>query len=369
MKIFLVTGIIFHGLLHFFGFARLWHIMKAKNFTESTLFLIPESVQKPLGLVWLGAMVLFLFAATAMMRGRSYWMILAAAAVLVSQTLIVIYWQDAKAGSLANVLLCVPLAIAFGSRRFDKSVAEEIVNLTLAGNKVTGNDSIIGALVKEMPECVQQWLNVSGANGQNSVHAVHLKQEGSMRTRPDGKWMPTAAEQYFDLKDPAFVWKAKVYMNNMIWYAGRDKLKHGCGNMLIKLYGLVPIVNSTGPGIDQGTLLRFLGELCWFPTAAINPYISWEAAGAMKAKATFRYGKTTVSGIFSFNPDGNISGFRARRYMTLNGRTTLEDWYVACKEWQKLNGFRIPVTGEVTWQLKSGDFTYYKWNITEINYR
>jgi hypothetical protein len=52
-----------------------------------------------------------------------------------------------------------------------------------------------------------------------------------------------------------------------------------------------------------------------------------------------------------------------------NGKTkTLEDWYVPCTEWEVINGFKIPVKGEVIWSLKSGNFSYYKWGITEISY-
>lgn len=365
---FLVFGIILHGLLHFFGFARLWHILNPGNFTEHTLFFIPVSVQKSLGIFWLCAMLLFLLTAAALRQGRRYWMILAVAAMLVSQALIVIYWKDAKAGTVANLVLCIPLVIAFGNWRFDQAVEAEIKRMRHVGNTAMSINSKIEVSIKQVPECVQQWLNASGGSGGHAIRTVKLKQEGLMRMEPYGKWMATSAVQYFDLKDPAFIWKAKVHMNNMIWYSGRDKLENGSGNMLIKLYALLPIVNSSGPEIDQGNLLRFLGELCWFPSAGRSSYISWEDAGDKNARAILRYGNATVSGIFSFNANGNISGFRAKRYMTINGRTTLEDWCVTCTAWQKMNGFIIPVKGEVTWKLKTGDFTYYKWKINEISY-
>ena len=59
--------------------------------------------------------------------------------------------------------------------------------------------------------------------------------------------------------------------------AGRDRYADGHGHMLIKLASLLTVADGAGPEIDQGTLLRYLGEIVWFPSAALRDYISWEA--------------------------------------------------------------------------------------------
>lgn len=46
----------------------------------------------------------------------------------------------------------------------------------------------------------------------------------------------------------------------------------------------------------------------------------------------------------------------------------LEKWEVVTTKHGLMNGIKIPVNSEVTWKLNSGDFTWYKLEITEIEY-
>lgn len=366
MKALLLLLIVFHGLIHFIGFARSWNIFEFKDFMGRTLFVIPEYAHKPLGLLWLTSMLLFLLTAVRIMTG-SYWWVVAAIAVLISQALIIIFWKDAKAGTLANLLILTLAIINFADWSFNRFVQNEIRDIINKENS-TASGAVSITSIKELPECVQSWLIASGALGKKTIKTVHLKQKGEMRTSPNGSWMFTHAEQFFNIDKPAFIWRVRVNMNALIWYTGRDKFKDGSGSMLIKLFSLIPLVNSSGREIDQGTLLRFMGEMCWFPSAAVSPYIKWETLDKNSVKATIRFGLTEASGIFRFDTNGNVLSFSAKRYMANGKSATLEDWYVPCREWKVLNGFKIPVKGEVIWSLKSGNFSYYKWEITEINY-
>ncbi|MHA4847347.1 DUF6920 family protein [Flavitalea antarctica] len=47
---------------------------------------------------------------------------------------------------------------------------------------------------------------------------------------------------------------------------------------------------------------------------------------------------------------------------------TLEKWEVRSIEHAVLNGVRMPVKSEATWKLKAGDFTWYKLEITDVEY-
>ncbi len=51
---------------------------------------------------------------------------------------------------------------------------------------------------------------------------------------------------------------------------------NGKGNMLIKMMSTIPIGNSSGEEMDQGAMMRFLAEIVWLPSAALNDYIQWD---------------------------------------------------------------------------------------------
>lgn len=88
--------------------------------------------------------------------------------------------------------------------------------------------------------------------------------------------MPFKAEQYFTPQQPAFVWKAHVKMMPLVYMNGRDKFENGKGEMLIKALSLVNVVNEGGDTkINESTMLRYLAEMCWFPSAALNEYTKY----------------------------------------------------------------------------------------------
>lgn len=46
----------------------------------------------------------------------------------------------------------------------------------------------------------------------------------------------------------------------------------------------------------------------------------------------------------------------------------MNDWYALVYGYKEFNGIRLPAKGEVFWKLPDGDFSYYQFEITEIEY-
>jgi hypothetical protein len=138
--------------------------------------------------------------------------------------------------------------------------------------------------------------------------------------------------------------------------------------MLIKLLSLFPIADAKGPETDQGSMLRNLAEICWFPSAALGDHIQWQQLDSLTAQATMTNGGITAAGIFRFNADGDMASFEAKRYYDRKEGATLEDWLVVNKGWRDFDGVRVPYKSEITWKLKDGDFTWLKLEIKEIDY-
>ncbi|KUO62572.1 MAG: hypothetical protein APF84_02150 [Gracilibacter sp. BRH_c7a] len=249
---------------------------------------------------------------------------------------------------------------------FNLKVDREI-NALLA-KRIDNDDIVKQEDLDKLPSPVQRWLENSQVVGKDSVRDVRLKQTGVMRTEPDKPWMSFKAEQYFVTENPGFIWKAKINVAPMFHISGRDKYDEGKGNMLIKVLSLITLGDATGEEIDQGTMLRYLAEMMWFPAAALNDYIQWEAVDERSAKATMSYKGVTASAIFLFDENGDIASFSAKRYGDFGGQFSLETWSGSVKEIKVIDGIRIPTQGEVTWELEAGDFTWLKWEITEIEY-
>jgi hypothetical protein len=222
--------------------------------------------------------------------------------------------------------------------------------------------------INALPEPVQRYLIYTQIVGKPRIRTVSLKQRGYFRQKQNQKWLPLRAVQYFTLDPPGFVWYGSLSPAPLVSITGTDVFCNGKGRMVIKLLSLFRIADASGPEVDQGELLRYLGEMVWFPTACLNDFIRWHSVDSRSARATITTGGITASGVFHFNDRGEIVDLVAERYGDFGRGFELATWSPRVSEYREINGLRIPMRGEVAWKLKSGEFPYGRMEITEIEY-
>jgi hypothetical protein len=54
-----------------------------------------------------------------------------------------------------------------------------------------------------------------------------------------------------------------------------------------------------------------------------------------------------------------------KRYMD---KTKFETWVIKSTNYKEMNNVVVPSSFEVLWRLEKGDFSYAKFNVTEIEY-
>jgi len=361
--------IFLHGLIHLLGFVKEWKLAQVKQLTGETLHTISllGGLSKIIGILWVIACLLFILSAVTYLLRKEWWWMVAAVAIVVSQIMIIIYWKEARFGTIANFIILIACVLSYGSWSFDRMVNDELNSFLPA--KKTEKRIVTAEMIDELPPVVQRWLKRSNIVGKEIIQIAHQKQSGEMKTKPEGSWMSVDAEQYTLTNPPGFIWIADVKAAPFLHLSGRDKYENGRGHMLIKLFSLIPVVDAKGKEIDQGALLRYLGEIVWVPSAALSDYIAWEEMDSTTARATMSYGGITASGIFKFDENGDFVSFEADRYYYRKEGSTLEKWVISAKKnYRKFEGIRVPVTLSVTWEFETGDFTWYKLEIREINY-
>ncbi|MFO8146307.1 MAG: DUF6544 family protein [Gillisia sp.] len=360
MKTAFLILVFLHGIIHILGFLKAFRLAEVAQ--------LSRTIPKSLGILWLLCTILFLTVFLLMIFNRSWWPFFAVAAVILSQSLIIIFWHDAKFATILNVVILLVSIPALGQYHFEKMVQKEqkqlIANITEKIPEAISEGDLVN-----LPEIVQKWMMDSGVIGKPEIISVCLKQKGEMKIKQDGNWMPFYAEQFFDVKNPAFNWKVEVKPFPGIHLAGRDKFKDGEGEMQIKLLSLFNVVDDgKNEKVNSGTMLRFLGEICWFPSAALNRYITWEEIDATSAKATFRLNDKSVSGLFIFNENGELKSFEAERFYGAGQDAKKEKWLIETISHKEFDGVKVPAECNVTWKLPEGDFTWLKLELTEVDY-
>jgi len=346
--------IIVHGLIHLLG------VSKAPGYKNP----ISGNISSRTKIIWAAATTSFLVTAAMILLQYTWW-VAGSISVVLSQALITFYWKDAKYGTIVNLIILPAIVSNFAEWNFS-ATSKKAASIMLATD-LHPLQTITEQQIYAIPPLVQKWLRRSGVVNKSRIVTVALKQQGMLRTKPGAKWMPMNAEQYFTVNQPAFVWHARIDAG-MMHIAGQDVYANGKGHMLIKAASIVPVADATGDETDQGTMLRYLAETEWFPSAALSPYIKWEQLNDSVAKAIMTYGGMSVTGNFTFNTNGDITKFEALRYMEQNGRYTLETWVVPVTEWGVFDGIRIPIKGHTIWKLRTGDFDWFRWEITDIEY-
>jgi hypothetical protein len=248
IKMIFSTALVIHSLIHLMGFAKEWDLAPTGRFSGKTLFPLSKNVSKIIGILWLLTCILLIAATVAYYSAKDWFWVIAVAGLLISQALIIIYWQNAKWGTLANILVLTVAILSAAQVSFHTTVKQEVRNLiSVSSGK---QNKITVGMIADLPPVIQTWLKKARILGEEIPLYVHVTQKGSLRKDLNSKWMPFEAEQYFTIDPPGFVWRASIHTGLSIDIVGRDKYENGKGNMLIKAASLFPIANSIGKEID-----------------------------------------------------------------------------------------------------------------------
>lgn len=264
---------------------------------------------------------------------------------------------------IAFILLAGILTLAIGLLSFNRKVDKEIRVLFSKGR--SEQEGLVTAeMLEDLPEPVQRYLAYSGVVGKPIVRTVHLKQVGRIRQDAQKPWMAFVADEYYTVAPPAFIWNAKAKAAGLPLVRVRDKYANGSGNMLVKLGGILNMVDAKGVEIDQGSMMRYFNEMMWFPTAFLGDNVSWKAIDDNSAEVTFSDSGKSVNAKMYFDEAGRLVNFIARRYRDAD----LETWSTPITEYGEFEGLKLPIRGHGVWNLSSGDLVYIEIQLTEVEY-
>ena len=215
--------------------------------------------------------------------------------------------------------------------------------------------------IDSLPEPVQRYFKHILKEGQPFISYARIKHEGQFKADLKKDWMNIKGEQYATTEKPGFIWKGTTAM-----FIAQDMYIAENGRLIVSVLSLINIINAKGEQYNQGELLRWLGESVLYPTNFLpSEKLKWFPIDDNSAKLTFIYKGLSLFFKITFNEIGEITEMETKRYMDLK---KLETWVIKVSDYKALNKVLIPTRFEVLWRLEKGDFSYAKFNITEIEY-
>jgi hypothetical protein len=217
---------------------------------------------------------------------------------------------------------------------------------------------------------VRRYLDLALGRRDLFIRTAAMRHGGTFRPKLDGAWLPIGGEQYFATDPPGFVWWGRVRIGPGLWVDARDRSFQGAGSMRIRAESLFTLADASGPELDQGALLRLLGEMTWFPTAFLDDrHVAWTAVGEARARATLRVGGREVAGLFEFGADGLPARFLADRYRDLGGgRTALTPFVGETADYREVGGLLVPHRMTAAWEIDGRPAPYARFLVERLEY-
>lgn len=360
MRIALAVLIALHGLIHLLGPA------KAFGWTDVSQLRAPISPEA--GLLWLLAAVLLIAGAIGLVLGAPWWWYSALPGLLLSQALIVTVWGDAKFGTLANVIIAIPLLVtaldarssSFSSRfAYDRNAL--LARTTLRAALVTEAD------LAPLPPLMQAYLREVGAVGRPRVRNLRVTFNAQMRSSATSPWMQSTATQYEFFDPPARLFHMNASRAGLpldVFHRYMD----GAATFQVRIAGLIPMVDKHGAGLTNDETVTVMNDvLVMAPAAVLDLPFTFETTGERSLRAAFRNAGYTVSAVLTFDGAGDLVGFESadRAHDREGGAAT---WSTPISGYRQVDGIRIGSLGDANWIEPSGEWTYGRFQITSVAY-
>jgi hypothetical protein len=355
--------LVVHGLIHVLGFAKAFGVADLPQLTQP--------ISPLLGVVWLLAALLFLAAAAALFVWPRGWWAIGACGIVISMFIIVPSWTDAKFGTFGNLVALIGVAFGFLAQgpislraAYDRDVDRALARLAPA-------EPISDVDLAHLPAAVQRYLQGVGVVGQPRVRNFRVRMHGRIRNSRDARWIRLVAEQYNFVDEPARLF----YLSGSMFTVpvqGYHRYVGPSATMTVKAAALVPVVEVSGPEMNQGETVTMFNDMCVMaPATLIDPAVVWESVDARTARASFTNAGHTIRAELSFNEAGELTNFWSDdRYQTSPDGKSVKKvrWSTPLAGYRLFGRVRLASGGEARWHEASGDYAYIELTLDDVQY-
>lgn len=357
-----------HGLIHLLG--------AAKGFGWAAVPQLKEPIGLWMGVLWLLAAALVLTAAACVAAGApTWWWAIALGAAAASQTAIATAWNDARAGTVVNILLVLAAGYGLAFEGPTSFHAQYRRRATQALADVTPCPAVLDESdLADLPSPLAAYIRRSGALGQPRVISFHADIHGRIRSGPNAAWMPFTGEQlntYGPRPQRIFLMDAR---RSGLPVTVLHEFVDTTATMRVKLLSLITLVDASGPQMDRGETVTVFNDLVVMaPGAIVDAPATWTALDPSHVRGEFTDGQQTVSAVLTFDADNDLINFVSddRTAASANGRTfTPRRWSTPLAGHRDTHGHRVLTVGEGVWHAPQpeGTFTYLEFHLDHITY-
>ena len=206
-------------------------------------------------------------------------------------------------------------------------------------------------MVADLPEPARRYFLHAIKPGTPLATKMHWRWSGRMKPSREAPWMDLTSEQV-SVQGRGFAWKARAGRGPLTLTAA-DHYLDGEGRMKIFLFGLVPVVNATGPDLSKSSLGRMLAECVFMPSALLpGPHVRIEAVDEARFKVVLMANGGEIPYTMAVDDEGRLTSDSVlQRWgnLTPDGSYQFIPYGGVMEEERTFGGYTIPTRLRVGW--------------------
>ncbi|WP_337044605.1 DUF6544 family protein [Emticicia sp. 17c] len=361
MRIAFVILLVIHSFIHLLGFVE--------AFQPAAVKVLSLPISKLMGIFWLVALFLLLYAAVLFAFKNYYWLLYGLAGIIISQVVIFNSWQEAKYGTMANGIILLVLVTGYAAWSFNKQY-------TLAVRESFGYSEkysvpiLTEVDIQYLPEPVKKYLHYTRSVGKPELDNFRVEFRGKLRKNKQSEWMPFTSEQY------NFIGASKrfFFMNatrHHLPVAGFHSFRNGNAFMNIRLLSLFKVQYQSGYEMGKAETVTFFNDMCCLaPATLIDKRIKWLETSGNQVKASFTNNHITITAWLHFNDKGELINFISNDRYAYDKESGMRQipWETPLKNYREINGYKLAGHAQAIYKYPEGDLCYGIFEITDIQY-
>lgn len=216
-----------------------------------------------------------------------------------------------------------------------------------------------------LPGPVASYFRAAVTAGTPLAQSARIRMRGRIRI---GRWVPFTAREVLT-PHVGFLWAARAA--GIV--AGSDRFVNGHGEMDWKLFGLVRVMQGSGPDVSRSAAERAAAEAVWIPTSLLPGFgVKWSAEGNDRITARYQIADYPVRVEFSTTGGGLIQSVTFDRWGDPDGTGEfgLHPFGGDFPTHATFNGVTIPSEGRIGWHYGTDRWSegeFFRYRITDLD--
>ncbi|MGB5432507.1 MAG: DUF6544 family protein [Acidimicrobiia bacterium] len=215
-----------------------------------------------------------------------------------------------------------------------------------------------------LPGPVASYFRAAVTPGTPLALSARIRMRGRIKI---GRWVPFTAREVLT-PHVGFVWAARAA--GIV--AGSDRFVDGHGEMNWRLFGLVRVMQESGPDVSRSAAERAAAEAVWVPTSLFPGFgVEWSAEGDGRIVARYQIADYPVRLELSTTGGGLIEAVRFDRWgdPDATGEFGLHAFGGDFSAHSTFNGVSIPSEGRLGWHYGTNRWSegeFFRYRITDL---